>query len=578
MGLFSRKDRSKLPMPPLSSSQTPKMEHPHSASPNPEHKAASALVPPKPSLPRQVSTEHANNFAEDEEDQESEDLDYEPHMHTFLPRDRPSVSQLSTLMGYCGIGLDLKEGLQKAANEELKRTFSLLDESFKITRLLPTMSRKDKLLEASIIDEAQVSLINRLKEELNAVIDIKGKLPEQYLLLKDHKTLHQRYGAVKDVVGRGAYGVIKLIDSGEEDRVYAVKELQKRTQDNKTEPTDKFIDRVISEFILSSALNNKNIVRTVDLMVTLPPIDSTGASLKVNQVMVALNGGTLFAYLKKCVSNKHYVSIDDIDCMIKQIARGLWYMHQHGVAHCDLKLENILIDYDELSIQPGRNGKMARMNLKISDFGKSSVFRTKWDLTEQFWPASNGPIGSEPYMAPEEHGKLCKSWSLAKKDSWALGVLILVLYNVRRHYFCGASENFVVTTYYDKTSKEEDSRAYGSTYLWKRTDLKPLSHKKYRDSVFGEYVHNAMVADYNSKTQEWTIKKEGSFIPIETLFDKGSDNESDDGDSDEEGFEESDYEIRRLFIYKLLDMDPSTRLTVDDLLGGAWINDVESCA
>ncbi|PVH16972.1 uncharacterized protein CXQ87_004530 [Candidozyma duobushaemuli] len=558
MGLFSRKDRSKSPKPPLSSSQTPQKQKSHSASPNPENKPASALAPPKPSLPRQISTEHANDFAEDEEDQETDDSDYEPHMHTFLPRDRPSVSQLSTLMGYCGIGSDSKEGLQKAANEESKRTFSLLDESFKITRLSPTMSRNDKLLEASIIDEAQVSLINRLKEELNAVIDIKGKLPEQYSLLQDHKTLHQRYGAVKDVVGRGAYGVIKLIDSGEEDRVYAVKELQKRTQDNKTEPTDKFIDRVISEFILSSALNNKNIVRTVDLMVTLPPIDSTGASLKVNQVMVASNGGTLFAYLKKCVSNKHYVSIDDIDCMIKQIARGLWYMHQHGVAHCDLKLENILIDYDESSIQPGRNGKMARMNLKISDFGKSSVFRTKWDSTEQFWPASNGPIGSEPLSV--------------------FGVLILVLYNVRRHYFCGTSDNFVVTTYYDKASKEEDSRAYGSTYLWKRTDLKPLSHKKYRDSVFDEYVHNAMVADYNSKTQEWTIKKEGSFIPIETLFDKGSDNESDEDDSDEEGFEESDYEIRRLFIYKLLDMNPSTRLTVDDLLSGAWINDVESCA
>lgn len=573
MGLFSRhlpKPASLGPTGSNSSSSGPKK----SISPE---TGKSSLQPPKPALPRQISTEHPHNFASDEEESQSDSLDYEPHMHTYIPRDRPPVSQLSTLMGYCGIGLDLKEGLQKAANEELKRTFSLLDESFKITRLLPAMTPGDPLLDASIIDEPQVSLINRLKEECNAVLERKSDLAGQYAFLEKHKTLNQRYGTVKDVVGRGAYGVIKLIDSGESQRVYAVKELQKRNNDNKTEPNDKFIERVVSEFILSSTLNNKNIVRTVDLMVTLPPLETPTAPLKINQVMVSSNGGTLFAYIIKCISNKHYVSIDDIDCMIKQIARGLWYMHRHGVAHCDLKLENILIDYDENSIVHGPDGKKARMNLKISDFGKSNVFRTAWDQGEQPWPASSGAIGSEPYMAPEEHGKLCKSWSLLKKDSWALGVLILVLYNVRRHYFCGTSENLIVTTFYDKKSKEEDSRAYGSTYLWKRTDLKTLSHKKYKDAVFDEYARNAMVADYNSKTQEWTVQKEGSFIPIETLFDKNSDCESQD-DSDDEGFEESDYEIRRLFIYKLLDMNPNTRLSVEALLGGSWIKDVESCA
>lgn len=609
MGLFKRKERLDSPqlhglLAPINTTPSPSLDSGSKSSKvrflkgrhlHQEEKTGEELKPRlKPLLPRQISTEHHIVHHQDEDEEEFEsDLDYEPHMHTWIPRDRTAtVSQLSTLMGYCGLGsLDLKEALQKAANEELKRTFSLLNESYKITRLSPTMNRKDALLDASIINEPQLELINKLKEELNAVLDMQGDLPKQYAYLDQHKTLNQRYGTVKDVVGRGAYGVIKLIDSGDS-QIYAVKELQKRPipDSKRMEPSDKFIDRVISEFILSSTLNNKNIVRTVDLMVSLPPqdasVDTNAANfieknMKVNQVMESSNGGNLFTYLKKCVTQKHYVSIDDIDCMIKQIARGVWYMHQHGVAHCDLKLENILIDYDESSIAPDADGKKkARMNLKISDFGKSSVFRTAWDSSEQLWPASSGAIGSEPYMAPEEHGKVCKSWSLAKKDCWALGVLILVLYNVRRHYFCGASENFVVATYYDETSKEEDSRAYGSTYLWKRTDLKPLSHKKYKDSVFDEYVHNAMDADYDSKTQEWTIKKKGTFIPIETLFDKGSDDEHSNASAseDEEGFEESDYELRRLFIYKLLDMNPSTRLSVDALLTGAWLNDVESCA
>ncbi|QRG37372.1 hypothetical protein FDK38_001745 [Candidozyma auris] len=594
MGLFKRKERLDSPLQSSNSSLKSSPSPPLETSTSQSSKLKQKLFKKKEGESEQPSQQPdaIESSEEDPFDVEDEDeSDYEPHLHTWLPRERTAtVSQLSTLMGYMLGTSDSREGLQKMANEESKRTFSLLPNGYNIIRLSPTMDRKDPSVTTSIIGDPQVQLIKQLREKLKTVLDLKGDLQQQYQHLQKHETLFQRYGTVKDVIGRGAYGVIKVLDSGGSKKVYAVKELQKRsaTDSKCVESSEKFIDRVISEFILSSTLNNKNIVRSVDLMVSLPPldanIDTTAANFieknfKVNQVMESSNGGNLFAYIKKCVTQKHYITIDDIDCMIKQIASGLWYMHQHGVAHCDLKLENILIKYDNNSITSDKNGtKKTRMNLKISDFGKSSVFRTAWDSGEQPWPASNGPIGSEPFMAPEEHSRSCKSWSLAKKDCWGLGVLILVLYNVRRHYFCGASENFVVATYYDESAQEEDSKAYGSTYLWRRTDPKPLS-KKFKDSTFDEYARNAMIADYDEKTGKWSIKKKGAFIPIETLFDKGQDcdKSSLESDLDDEGFEESDYELRRRFIYKLLDMNPSTRISVDALLRGAWLEDVESC-
>ena len=65
------------------------------------------------------------------------------------------------------------------------------------------------------------------------------------------------------------------------------------------------------------------------------------SELKLSQVMRCTSGGDLFTYMttKKDLNGQEIdtVALEEIDCFIKQIARGVWYMHQHGVSHCDLK-------------------------------------------------------------------------------------------------------------------------------------------------------------------------------------------------------------------------------------------------
>lgn len=528
------------------------------------------------------------------DDVSSEDDDYDVHTHVVQKRDTsPSVSQLLQLMGFCGLGpLVSKEKLNALANEELRRTFSMLSETLKIHRLSPTMNRQNPELSRSVISEPQAKLINTLTADLHTLFAMKHDAARQRAFFKDHKTLYDRHGLVKDVIGRGAYGVIKIIDSGvpvsdeafsTRSGLYAVKEIHKRpgTNEKTKETREKFIERVISEFIVLSTLNNKHIVRTVDFLVTVPPQDEAirGKLLvddtwKISQVMECTAGGDLFSYCKKCILNRQFLSIDEIDCIVKQISKGLWYMHKHGVAHCDLKLENVLLAYDKNNIVREGATERSRIICKISDFGKSNVFRTQWDTAEQLLPAGSGPIGSEPYMAPEEHTSTAP-YSLVKKDCWSLGVLILILFNIRRSFFLGHG-GICLVGYYDEKNEEEIKKSYSACYLWHSTEVKHgLLHKqlKYRDEVFDEFVKHTMLANYSDTTKEWSIERKGTFIPIETLFDT----HHEDGPDRDEDFEEDDFAIRKYLMYKLLDLNASTRLTVDALLRSDWLVGVECC-
>lgn len=585
MGFFSRKLAAKAPPQTQITAPSP-----------PSSPDLLPVAPTKKRLSTIVDDDQFSAFEKDDyddsddasvdsvprDDNETSDSDYEEHNHVVLEKDRVPVSQLLVLMGHCGLGnlATSKESLRKISDELLKRTYSLLSNDVKITRLSPTMRKADPQFHDSVIGESQVELIEHLKRTINCILDSSGD-PAGALACK--KTLFERYGNVKDIIGRGAYGVIKFIDSGKPvagkgspNKIYAIKELAKRppSASKQKETKDQFLDRVISEFILSSTLNNKHITRTLDLMILLPDQATSKASdlyeaVKFCQVMDCTSGGDLFSYCKKSIETHEFLSIDEIDCFIKQITKGVWYMHNHGVAHCDLKLENILIENDCKS----GSGARTRMNLKISDFGKSNVVRTKWDLSEQLASASSLPVGSGPYIAPEEY-LTSGSLSLIKKDCWALGVIILILFNIRRSFYYGGKS--CQLEFYDRELKDTNSKSYGAAYLWHTTEPKLMRCNKYKDPVFGEFVANAMVSSYDAKTKEWSIKRPGKFVPIETMFTRPAQYES-GKDSDEDGFEQDDFDIRKYCTYKMLDVEPSTRFSADTLLKSDWLTSVESC-
>ncbi|KAE8231839.1 hypothetical protein CF326_g3141 [Tilletia indica] len=89
----------------------------------------------------------------------------------------------------------------------------------------------------------------------------------------------------------------------------------------------------------------------------------------------------------------------------RQLHDGLVYLHRHGVAHRDIKAENLLI---------GADGR-----LKISDFGCCTIYR--YQGKER---VLHGPCGTIPYMPPES---LVQGYRGEAFDVWSAGIILFTL-------------------------------------------------------------------------------------------------------------------------------------------------------
>lgn len=97
--------------------------------------------------------------------------------------------------------------------------------------------------------------------------------------------------------------------------------------------------------------------------------------------------------------NYFQYSIEDIQCIMKQILLGLKYLHDAGVVHRDLKPDNIFINND--------------LSVKIGDFGLSCLYNTSTELKEY--------SGTIFYSAPEM--SLNDTYD-NKVDIWSVGCIL----------------------------------------------------------------------------------------------------------------------------------------------------------
>jgi len=211
--------------------------------------------------------------------------------------------------------------------------------------------------------------------------------------------------------GKGASATVRImLRKGDKrgDKAFAVKEFRKRSI---KESEEDYIMKVKSEFTIAKSLCHPNIVETVRLCTH---------NNCWNHVMEYCQQGELFSLLER----KH-LKQEDKACIFKQILRGVGYLHDHGIAHRDLKLENILMT-DEGYV-------------KITDFGVSEVFcgdhpgastsRGQCGVNmSECRKSAPGICGSKPYIAPEVLAR-DKAYDLSKQDVWSCAILYLTLYH-----------------------------------------------------------------------------------------------------------------------------------------------------
>ncbi|UKZ82300.1 hypothetical protein TrVFT333_010086 [Trichoderma virens FT-333] len=193
-------------------------------------------------------------------------------------------------------------------------------------------------------------------------------------------------------LGSGAEGAVYLATESKTKRQLVCKVVNLGRQDGKMPREELY--RKLQEIDVLRQLKHPNI---------LPYIDAVISPHSLYIFTALASGGDLVSFI-----NRHE-SIQEIDCRIilRQVVRGLAYLHRKGIIHRDLKPENILLAYSP---------KIAYHRVMLSDFGACAVPRRSRMMTD---------IGTFEYKAPEVVST-GESQTTAV-DMWSLGLVTLRL-------------------------------------------------------------------------------------------------------------------------------------------------------
>jgi serine/threonine protein kinase len=149
----------------------------------------------------------------------------------------------------------------------------------------------------------------------------------------------------------------------------------------------KYIPQKVINFLEIECLrtfSHPNIVRCIELFETK---DGT-------YVVTEKCEGDLFDLID--LKGGRFRSETEVSNIVRQLLLGLQYIHQKNIVHCDLKLSNIIYNYETDSV------------IKIIDFG-SSQYLEEGRFLEII-------VGSTSFIAPEvlsgSYNKACDLWSI----------------------------------------------------------------------------------------------------------------------------------------------------------------------
>ncbi|CAI9118329.1 OLC1v1019888C1 [Oldenlandia corymbosa var. corymbosa] len=190
------------------------------------------------------------------------------------------------------------------------------------------------------------------------------------------------------LLGRGSFAkVYQAFPLEDTTKKVAVKSIDKSL--NYDAPLEQLINREVAA--MQRLKHHPSILKIHEVL---------GTTTKVHIVMELAQGGELFTKLQQ----KGRFSESTARNYFCQLISALQFCHQNGIAHRDIKPQNLLLDEEG--------------NLKISDFGLSA-------LPEQL---KNGLLhtacGTPAYTAPEVVYR--KGYDGTKADAWSCGVLLYV--------------------------------------------------------------------------------------------------------------------------------------------------------
>lgn len=159
----------------------------------------------------------------------------------------------------------------------------------------------------------------------------------------DDHGLQTKYGKFGKILGSGAGGSVRLMKRSSDGVTFAVKQFRDR---HPYETAREYAKKVTAEFCIGSTLHHGNIIETLDI------VYERGHWYEVMEYAPY----DLFAIV---MTGK--MTREEIACSFLQILSGVTYLHSMGLAHRDLKLDNVVVSEHGI--------------MKLIDFGSACIFR-----------------------------------------------------------------------------------------------------------------------------------------------------------------------------------------------------------
>lgn len=318
-------------------------------------------------------------------------------------------------------------------------------------------------------------------------------------------------------VGSGATAVIRLLKHKRNGTILAVKEFKKR---DKKESERDYHKRMGNEFCISKTVSktpHRHIVTTFDLV--------TDEKDRYCTVMEYCDGGDVYDLIR----DRPNMTNDETACLFKQLLLGIQQLHHLGIAHRDIKPENLVLT---------RRGG----TLKITDFGVADVVQSCFESKPR--PCHKW-CGSEPFWSPE-------MW-LLKDEHSAYDGRALDIWSAAITYFCIRQQRlpFGASFYHGCVGGKKCTTAAspGSPFVVSSQAVDG------GDRDYGKYL----------KQRQALLENRGD--------DDGAVVDWKHGCSCFEGFSDQESEC----LAGMLDPDPTTRLTVDQVLATPWMQATVVC-
>ena len=313
------------------------------------------------------------------------------------------------------------------------------------------------------------------------------------------------YSLIK-LLGKGAFGEVYLTQKANSNKLFATKKIERTIADR-----PKFQKYLINEINILKSLDHPNIVK----------FDKMLQSTKSYYIVMGyINGGVLTDCLKKYIE-KHGKAFPEhiVQHLMRQIIDAFVYIHGKNIIHRDLKLDNIMVNFDNPTDKENLN--MMNAKIKIIDFG-FSILLNKENLAST---TVGSPINMDPIILEKFNKLRDKNASYdTKADIWSIGTVCYELFIGKAVFDAETMEDLVEKVKGGKykvpstISKElvdflNNMLQYDSKY---RLTAKELQHFPFLTNNVKEFHH----VNAEKTTKNDNIKKNKSIWAIYNEEDK----------------------------------------------------------